>query len=81
MKRLFSILAITGIMAFGTVNANTTANITASIAATVASVSQDEAATDDAATEDLGFHQELKKRFIEGGPGFMGIVLLCLILG
>ena len=29
----------------------------------------------------LGFTQELKKRFIEGGPGFMGIVLLCLILG
>ncbi|TYA52446.1 MotA/TolQ/ExbB proton channel family protein [Formosa maritima] len=80
MKRLFSILAITGIMAFGTVNANTTANITASIAATVASVSQDEAAADEA-SEDLGFHQELKKRFIEGGPGFMGIVLLCLILG
>ena len=34
-----------------------------------------------AAEEDLGFHQELKKRFIEGGPTFMGIVLLCLILG
>ncbi len=33
------------------------------------------------AEEELGFHQELKKRFIEGGPGFMGIVLLCLILG
>ena len=31
--------------------------------------------------ETLNFHQELKKRFIEGGPGFMGIVLLCLILG
>ena len=31
--------------------------------------------------ESLSFHQELKKRFIEGGPGFMGIVLLCLILG
>ncbi len=31
--------------------------------------------------ESVGFHQELKKRFIEGGPGFMGIVLLCLILG
>ena len=30
---------------------------------------------------ELNFHQELKKRFIEGGPGFMGIVLLCLILG
>ena len=27
------------------------------------------------------FHQELKLRFIEGGPGFMGIVLVALILG
>lgn len=27
------------------------------------------------------FHQELKRRFIEGGPVFMGIVLICLILG
>ncbi len=31
--------------------------------------------------EELTFTQDLKKRFIEGGPGFMGIVLLCLILG
>ena len=31
--------------------------------------------------EELSFTQDLKKRFIEGGPGFMGIVLLCLILG
>lgn len=34
-----------------------------------------------AADEELGWHQELKKRFIEGGAGFMGVVLLCLILG
>ncbi len=27
------------------------------------------------------FHQVLKQRFIEGGPGFMGIVLVALILG
>lgn len=27
------------------------------------------------------FHQILKEKFIEGGPEFMGIVLLCLILG
>tara|TARA_B100000575_G_C23080134_1_gene622290 strand:+ start:70 stop:888 length:819 start_codon:yes stop_codon:yes gene_type:complete len=33
------------------------------------------------AAESLGFHQGLKKRFIEGDPMFMGIVLLCLILG
>ena len=27
------------------------------------------------------FHQVLKEKFIQGGPEFMGIVLLCLILG
>ncbi len=27
------------------------------------------------------FHQILKEKFIEGGPGFMGIVLLALIFG
>ena len=27
------------------------------------------------------FHQQLKTRFIEGGPEFMGIVLVALILG
>ncbi|MBC2843605.1 MotA/TolQ/ExbB proton channel family protein [Winogradskyella flava] len=74
MKRLFSILAITCLMAIGTVNANATTLATTT--ATVTSVTQD-----DAPAEELSFHQELKKRFIEGGPGFMGIVLLCLILG
>jgi biopolymer transport protein ExbB len=75
MKRLFSILAITVMMAFGTVNATT--NATTITTTTVATITQDDAAP----AEELGFHQELKKRFIEGGAGFMGIVLLCLILG
>ena len=75
MKRLFSILAVTCLMVFGTVNANATTTV--ATATTVANAAQE----DTAAAEDLGFHQELKKRFIEGGPGFMGIVLLCLILG
>ena len=39
-----------------------------------------EEASVEAQTE-VSFTQELKKRFIEGGPGFMGIVLICLILG
>lgn len=34
----------------------------------------------DAPAEGFG-HEVLKTRFIEGGAGFMGIVLLCLILG
>ena len=36
-----------------------------------------EATTEEAKT----FHQELKQRFIEGDPQFMGIVLVALILG
>ncbi|MBJ6369052.1 MotA/TolQ/ExbB proton channel family protein [Snuella sedimenti] len=77
MKRLFSILAITGVMAFGTVNANASTT-TAATTSAVVSTTQDDAAEP---AEELGFHQVLKKYFLEGGPGFMGIVLLCLILG
>ena len=79
MKRLFSILAIAGTMAFGTVNATISANTASMATTTVATITQDEEPAE--AEESLGFHQELKKRFIQGGPGFMGIVLLCLILG
>ena len=40
-----------------------------------AAVLQEEAAAS------KGFTQVLKEQFIQGGPAFMGIVLLCLILG
>ncbi len=42
-----------------------------------AAILQDEAA----AEASKGFTQVLKEQFIQGGPAFMGIVLLCLILG
>ena len=47
---------------------------------------QEESATEammESPSEDTSanFTQELKNRFIEGGPSFMGIVLICLILG
>ena len=76
MKRLFPILAITFMMAFGSVSSTTNTSITAM---TIVNPLQNDATSAD--VEPQGFHQELKKRFIEGGPGFMGIVLLCLILG
>ena len=41
----------------------------------------EEVEEDTAPAAEASFTQELKKRFIEGGPGFMGIVLICLILG
>ncbi|MFT7330679.1 MAG: biopolymer transport protein ExbB [Roseivirga sp.] len=64
MKKLFTILAITGLLFFGAVQ-NTYA--------------QEDTTTEQ--VEEKTFHQELKQRFIEGGPGFMGIVLIALILG
>ncbi len=82
MKRLFSILALAGLFVLNvaTVNAKTvtpvmTANVSTLVASTV--LLQDDAP----AEESQSFHQLLKEKFIEGGAGFMGIVLLCLILG
>src|SRR5690606_801849 len=90
MKRLFSILAIAGLLAFNATSANAkelTPQVPEQISEIVAiddaatAFVQDEAAS--AATEEApaSFHQVLKEKFIEGGAGFMGIVLLCLILG
>jgi len=40
------------------------------------------AAKEEVAEEkEVGLHQQLKQKFIEGGAGFMGVVVLCLILG
>ncbi len=80
MKNLFSLILLVSLMIAGT-----SASFAFSSAHNFATELQDDVvaadtvAADDAAS--VGFHQELKKRFIEGGPGFMGVVLLCLILG
>jgi biopolymer transport protein ExbB len=86
MKRLFSTLAIAALVFTGTMDAKPSTDVvelpefTQTITSTTNSaITQDDLAPE--AEESLGFHQELKKRFIEGGPAFMGIVLLCLILG
>ena len=84
MKKLFSILAITALVFAGTLSSNAAnvqimpSNVQTVMAAATVSIIQDE---DGTSTEEKGFHQELKERFVEGGPAFMGIVLLCLILG
>ncbi len=82
MKKVFSILAMAGlfVLSTNTVSANVNA-IPANMSSTLATATvmlQEEAA---AASEDRGFTQVLKEQFIQGGAGFMGIVLLCLILG
>ena len=86
MKRLFSILAITGLMTFGQVQAqdSTATVVTEVVAETAAEEVVEEAAAvieEDTTAEEASFTQKMKQRFIEGGPAFMGIVLICLILG
>ena len=41
---------------------------------------EEEAVTEEVVAEPQGFHQIIKTKFIEGGAGFMGVVLLVLIL-
>ncbi|NER12738.1 MotA/TolQ/ExbB proton channel family protein [Leptobacterium flavescens] len=85
MKRLFSILALAGLMVLNatTADAATIEAVTENTSEFVASTDDASAVIlqDDTAQESKSFHQVLKERFIEGGAGFMGIVLLCLILG
>ncbi len=78
-------MAIAALVFAGTLTANASVSLTTptstqslTTAATVSFIQDEEAATEE---EPQGWHQNLKQRFIEGGPSFMGIVLLCLILG
>jgi biopolymer transport protein ExbB len=97
MKKVFTILAITGLLFFGSTQ-NSYATQEAEVATEQAAPEQTaddaseqvaEAAPAQAAPEvaevaevaEETFHQVLKQRFIEGGPFFMGIVLVALILG
>jgi len=85
MKKLFAFLSIVALITFGLSNY------------TIAQEDVMEGDTTEAAVEEqvveepapvvveeekpLSFHEVLKEKFIEGGPGFMGIVLLALIFG
>ncbi len=74
MKKVFTILAIVGMLFF------VTNNIQAQTSKTKTEKKIEKAKKSDDG-KSASFHQELKKRFVEGGPAFMGIVLLILILG
>ena len=87
---LLSIFLIGNYTAFSqetTINNDTTKNEVAEVEETAETEVEETAGTEgeEAAgtegEESASFHQIIKQKFIEGGPGFMGIVLLCLILG
>jgi biopolymer transport protein ExbB len=82
MKKLLVLLTLTGMLTLG-VNTSIKAQEAAEVAATE-QVAAEAAPAADALKADYGdktFHYILKEKFIEGGAGFMGIILLCLIIG
>jgi len=85
MKKLFALFTIIGFLSLGAFN-SVYAQQPDSNAAETAKVADAPAPTEDVAkdvapAEDMSFTQVIKQKFIEGGPGFMGIVLVCFILG
>ncbi len=96
MRKLFFALSLIGMLMFQSLSyATTILNLTtqetdqqddadkAEALVEEAPVMEEPEAFEESASvpAEASFTQELKKRFIEGGPGFMGIVLICLILG
>ena len=90
MKKLFALLTVVGLLSFGGFNpiyAQDAEEPTEETAVEGEEVVEEAPAetpaeeTEEAPVEDQSFTQIIKQKFIEGGPGFMGIVLVCLILG
>lgn len=93
MKRFLVSIAFAGLMALGFAGAayaqdeavDSTAQEAAAVEQTAPAAMEAEEAADltvpVAAESNGGFHQALKTKFIEGGPGFMAIIALVMILG
>lgn len=97
MKKLFALLAVFGMLSFGAYAQEDSDDFTTDEMSsenedtTIQEETYD--ATEDVVEEiapvieeapapkEQTLHQALKQKFIEGGAGFMGVVVLCLILG
>jgi len=85
MKKLVTIIAFIGVLAFGASKSvaqdakvdSTTTEQAAPAESTVTEVASSEAAP----AEEQSFHQALKDKFIEGGPPFMWPILITFIIG
>lgn len=87
MKKLFAFLSIVALITFGLSN-TVIAQDADSIAEQPAEQVVEEVVMEHTQAEEAvmdeevkSFHMVLKEKFIQGGPGFMGIVLLALIFG
>jgi biopolymer transport protein ExbB len=78
MKKIFMFLAVMGVMAFSA--QNVAAQDDAAEAPATEQVTEAAPVLTDE-VEEVPMHQALKTKFIEGGAGFMALVIICLILG
>jgi biopolymer transport protein ExbB len=82
MKKFFIFLAVAGLMAF-TANTASAQDGEAAPAEEVATAPAEMSAADllGGTGEEVPLHQALKTKFIEGGAGFMSLIIICLIIG
>jgi biopolymer transport protein ExbB len=87
MKKLFAFLAVMGILTFGVSNTvmaqagEAVAGDTAALVQDTTTVVEETPVVEETAEAVVPLHQQVKAKFIEGGPMFMSFVLLCLIFG
>ncbi len=87
MKKIFMFLAVAGLMAVSAQYAAAQENDEAAAPASEEAVAAPAEDAADAEVDpfnvksDVPLHQALKTKFIEGGAGFMTLVIICLILG
>ena len=74
-------LAVAGIMAVSANYASAQDETASSAAATEAVAPANDLAALTAAAPEVPLHQALKTKFIEGGAGFMSLIIICLIIG
>lgn len=80
MKRLFALIAVFGMLFFMASKVVVAQNPAPAQAKVEVTADKEEAAAAEA-EKGQSFHSSLKQKFIEGGPGFMTSILLCMILG
>lgn len=78
MKKFFMFLAVIGLTA---ISAQYAAAQDAEAASETTVAAAETVDPFNAPAEEVPFHQALKTKFIEGGAGFMSLVIICLILG
>ena len=79
MKKLFAIIALVGVLASPSLFAQDTTATEPAATEQPADVAT--ADTSAPADEEQTFHELLKDLFIQGGPGFMTPILICMIIG